>query len=57
MAQEQETKAAVDTLHDAATEMEAIQFEKRQLLHQWKSSLIGLQRRDEVLQSVEKSIQ
>jgi hypothetical protein len=57
IAQQKETKAAVETLQDAATEMEAIQFEKRQLLHQWKSSLIGLQRRDEVLQNVEKGIQ
>ncbi|ORY39498.1 hypothetical protein BCR33DRAFT_719975 [Rhizoclosmatium globosum] len=57
LAQQKETKAAVDTLHDAATEMEAIQFEKRQLLHQWKSSLIGLQRRDEVLLNIDKGIQ
>ncbi|TPX77613.1 hypothetical protein CcCBS67573_g01099 [Chytriomyces confervae] len=57
LAQQKETKAAVDTLHDASTEMEAIQFEKRQLLHQWKSSLIGLQRRDEVLFNVDKGIQ
>ncbi|KAJ3200819.1 Coiled-coil domain-containing protein 40 [Entophlyctis luteolus] len=57
LAQQKETKAANDTLHDAATEMEAIQFEKRQLLHQWKSCLIGLQRRDEILMNVEKEIQ
>ncbi|KAI8622572.1 hypothetical protein BC830DRAFT_1088809 [Chytriomyces sp. MP71] len=57
LAQQKETKAALDTLHDAATEMEAIQFEKRQLLHQWKSSLIGLQRRDEILLNVDKGIQ
>ncbi|KAJ3074995.1 Coiled-coil domain-containing protein 40 [Podochytrium sp. JEL0797] len=57
LAQQKETKAALDTLHDASTEMEAIQFEKRQLLHQWKSSLIGLQRRDEVLLNIDKGIQ
>lgn len=57
IAQQKETKAAVETLQDAATEMEAIHFEKRQLLHQWKSSLIGLQRRDEVLANIEKGIQ
>ncbi|KAJ3133055.1 Coiled-coil domain-containing protein 40 [Physocladia obscura] len=57
LAQQKETKAALDTLHFASTEMEAIQFEKRQLLHQWKSSLIGLQRRDEILLNVEKEIQ
>ncbi|KAI8928705.1 hypothetical protein BC831DRAFT_77433 [Entophlyctis helioformis] len=56
-AQQRETKAAVETLQDAATEMEAIQFEKRQLLNQWKSSLIGLQRRDDVLLQIEKAIE
>ncbi|TPX33878.1 hypothetical protein SmJEL517_g03351 [Synchytrium microbalum] len=54
--QQRETKAAQETLQDAAMEMEAIQFEKRQLLHQWKSSLLALQRRDEVLNGIEKDI-
>ncbi|KAJ3060662.1 Coiled-coil domain-containing protein 40, partial [Podochytrium sp. JEL0797] len=49
-------KSSLETLHDASTEMEAIQFEKRQLLHQ-KSSLIGLQCRDKVLLNVDKGIQ
>ncbi|KAI9355978.1 hypothetical protein DFJ73DRAFT_249949 [Zopfochytrium polystomum] len=57
IAQQKETTSAMETLQDAATEMDAIHFEKRQLLHQWKSSLIGLQRRDEVLENVEKGIQ
>ncbi|KAJ3049688.1 Coiled-coil domain-containing protein 40 [Rhizophlyctis rosea] len=57
IAQQKETKAAIETLQDAATEMEAIQFEKRQLLHQWKSSLIGLQKRDEILEQIEAGIQ
>ncbi|KAL2912923.1 Coiled-coil domain-containing protein 40 [Polyrhizophydium stewartii] len=57
LAQQRETKAAIETLQDAATEMEAIQFEKRQLLNQWKSSLIGLQRRDDVLLQIEKGIE
>ncbi|TPX41008.1 hypothetical protein SeMB42_g05780 [Synchytrium endobioticum] len=55
-AQQRETKAAQETLQDAVTEMEAIQFEKRQLLHQWKSSLLALQRRDEFLNGIEKDI-
>ncbi|KAI9098134.1 hypothetical protein DFS34DRAFT_704117 [Phlyctochytrium arcticum] len=57
LAQQKETHSAMETLQDAATEMEAIQFEKRQLLHQWKSSLIGLQRREDILQQVETGIQ
>ena len=56
LAQQKETKAATETLHDASTEMEAIQFEKRQLLHQWKSSLIGLQKRDDILRQIESGI-
>jgi len=56
IAQQKETQAAQQTLHDAATEMEAIQFEKRQLLQQWRSSVIGLQRRDEVLNQIQTGI-
>ena len=51
VSQRQETKAAFETLTDAAKEMEAINFEKKQLMQQWKSSLIGMQRRDEALQA------
>ncbi|TPX58301.1 hypothetical protein PhCBS80983_g03231 [Powellomyces hirtus] len=57
IAQQRETKAALETLQDAATEMEAIQFEKRQLVHQWKSSLIALQRREDVVQQIDEGIQ
>merc|ERR1711959_553966 len=54
--QKQETKAAADTLHEAAEEMQAIHYEKRTLLQQWKSSLIALQRRDEALQQTESEL-
>ena len=47
--QASETQAAVDTLRDATKEMETIEFEKKQLMQQWKSSLIGMRRRDEAL--------
>ena len=47
--QSSETQAAVDTLRDATKEMETIEFEKKQLMQQWKSSLIGMRRRDEAL--------
>ncbi|KAJ2998812.1 Coiled-coil domain-containing protein 40 [Globomyces sp. JEL0801] len=56
LVQQRETQAATATLHDAATEMEAIQFEKRQLVNQWKSSLIGLKKRTEMLQEIELAI-
>ena len=55
--QKKETTAATETMQDATMEMEAITFEKKQLLQQWKSSLIGLQRRDEYIQNIDKEIQ
>jgi len=54
--QKAETKAAHDTLHEASEEMQAINYEKRTLLQQWKSSLIALQRRDEALQQTESEL-
>eukprot|EP00760_Papus_ankaliazontas_P029424 PhM_4_TR4241/c0_g1_i1/m.15111 len=55
-AQREETKLAQDTLAEAQSEMEAIQYEKKQLLQQWKTSLIGMQRRDEALRSTETEL-
>jgi len=51
MAQRGEAGAADQTLRDAWQEMEAIGYEKKQLLAQWKSALLGMQRRDEALQA------
>eukprot|EP00933_Yihiella_yeosuensis_P005575 TRINITY_DN110118_c0_g1_i1.p1 TRINITY_DN110118_c0_g1~~TRINITY_DN110118_c0_g1_i1.p1 ORF type:complete len:886 (-),score=277.70 TRINITY_DN110118_c0_g1_i1:401-3058(-) len=56
-AQKQETEAAMATLREASREMEAIDFEKKQLMMQWRSSLVGMQRRDEALQNVQKALQ
>lgn len=56
LAQRGETTAAATTLKEAATEMEAINFERKQLLQQWKSALIGMQRRDEALQATEDAL-
>ncbi|CAE7548972.1 IFT172, partial [Symbiodinium pilosum] len=56
-AQRQETEAAMATLREASREMEAIEFEKKQLLMQWRSSLVGMQRRDEALQNVQKALE
>merc|ERR550514_2282569 len=56
LAQRGETTAAAITLKEAATEMEAINFERKQLLQQWKSALIGMQRRDEALQATEDAL-
>lgn len=56
LAQKEETRAAGSTLGDANAEMEQIQFEKKQLLNQWRSALIGMQRRDEALQATVDAI-
>jgi len=56
LSQRGETTAAATTLKQAATEMEAINFERKQLLQQWKSALIGMQRRDEALQATEDAL-
>jgi hypothetical protein len=55
-AQQKETKAALNTLQGAAAEMEAIQFEKRQLVNQWNSSLVALKRRDDMLAEIKAAI-
>ena len=55
-AQQKETAAASETLFEASREMEAIAFEKKHLVQQWKSSLVGMARRDEALQKANEQI-
>ncbi|KAG1687526.1 hypothetical protein DVH05_005140 [Phytophthora capsici] len=54
--QQLETQAAEETLREAAAQMEAVAFEKKQLLQQWKSALIGMQQRDTALQATQSAI-
>eukprot|EP00928_Gymnodinium_smaydae_P008119 TRINITY_DN1293_c0_g1_i3.p1 TRINITY_DN1293_c0_g1~~TRINITY_DN1293_c0_g1_i3.p1 ORF type:complete len:901 (-),score=260.53 TRINITY_DN1293_c0_g1_i3:81-2738(-) len=56
-AQKQEAEAALATLREAGKEMEAIEFEKKQLTQQWRSSLVGMQRRDEALRNVQNALE
>ena len=56
ISQKQETTAASETLADASQEMESIAYEKKQLMQQWQSSLIGMGRRDEALRATEDAI-
>eukprot|EP00941_MAST-03F_sp_MAST-3F-sp1_P005952 g5952.t1 len=56
VSQQQETRAAASTLKEAFKEMEAISFEKKQLMSQWKTSLVGIQRRDEALAATREAI-
>jgi len=55
-AQKDETRAALKTLTEASTELEAIQLEKKQLLQQWNSSLIGMRRRDEAYAAMQEAV-
>lgn len=54
--QKQETAAAEETLKEAAKQMEATAFEKKQLMQQWKSSLIGMTQRDNALLATQAAI-
>ncbi|OQS03730.1 hypothetical protein THRCLA_21084 [Thraustotheca clavata] len=54
--QKQETEAAEETLKEAARQMEATAFEKKQLMQQWKSSLIGMTQRDQALMATQNAI-
>jgi coiled-coil domain-containing protein 40 len=55
--QREETKRARETLADAMSEMEAIVMEKKQLVQQWRSSLIGMQRRQDAVKKTEEALQ
>ncbi|KEG15290.1 hypothetical protein DQ04_00121220 [Trypanosoma grayi] len=55
--QKTETQKAREILAEAMAEMEAINFEKKQLVQQWKSTLIGMQRRHEAMKKTEEALQ
>ncbi|GAB4817322.1 hypothetical protein N2152v2_004368 [Parachlorella kessleri] len=55
-AQRRETRAAQEFLAKAVSDMEGVQFEKRQLVSQWKSSLLAMQRRDEAYELIQDAI-
>ncbi|XP_070579736.1 coiled-coil domain-containing protein 40-like [Ptychodera flava] len=55
-AQSEETKAAKESLSEAKTEIESINLEKKHLLQQWHSSLIGMRRRDEAHAAMQEAL-
>lgn len=55
--QQKETQRAREILSEAMAEMEAINFEKKQLVQQWKSTLLGMQRRHEAMKKTEEALQ
>ncbi|CBZ49504.1 putative M protein [Neospora caninum Liverpool] len=47
-------EAARAALHEAQREIEAVAADKQRLLQQWRSSVVGMQRREEALQTVKQ---
>ena len=54
--QQLETQHAMATIADASVEMDKIAFEKKQLLQQWKSSLLSMSKRNEALSATQEAI-
>lgn len=55
-AQKDETAVARETLSEALAEMEAINLEKKQFVQQWKTSIMGMQRRDDAVRKTEEAL-
>ncbi|CAL8331097.1 unnamed protein product [Merluccius merluccius] len=55
-AQKPETQAAKEALSEAQMEMESLAMERKQLLQQWDSSLVGMRRRDEAFTAMQDAL-
>ncbi|XP_062392091.1 coiled-coil domain-containing protein 40 [Sardina pilchardus] len=55
-AQSEETQAAKEALAEAQMEMEALEVEKKQLMQQWNSSLLGMRKRDEAYTAMQDAL-
>ncbi|XP_075034039.1 coiled-coil domain-containing protein 40 [Mixophyes fleayi] len=55
-AQREDTKAVREAVSEANMEIETICVEKKQLMQQWNSSLIGMTRRDEAYAAVQEAL-
>ncbi|KAM8945657.1 coiled-coil domain-containing protein 40 [Pelodytes ibericus] len=55
-AQREDTKASREAVSEANMEIESIGLEKKQLLQQWNSSLIGMTRRDEAYAAIQEAL-
>ncbi|XP_062852644.1 coiled-coil domain-containing protein 40 [Trichomycterus rosablanca] len=56
LAQTEETRAARDALAEAQMEMDSLIMERKQLLQQWNSSLVGMKRRDEAYTTLQEAL-
>ncbi|CAL8389643.1 unnamed protein product [Arctogadus glacialis] len=55
-AQKRETQAVSETLSEVQLETDSLAMEKRQLLQQWDSSLVGMRRRDEAFSAMQDAL-
>ncbi|XP_062304160.1 coiled-coil domain-containing protein 40 isoform X2 [Osmerus eperlanus] len=56
LAQSGETKAAKEALAEAQMEMDSLAMERKHLLQQWNSSLVGMRRRDEAFTAMQEAL-
>uniref|UniRef100_A0A8D0H4H1 Coiled-coil domain 40 molecular ruler complex subunit n=1 Tax=Sphenodon punctatus TaxID=8508 RepID=A0A8D0H4H1_SPHPU len=56
IAQAEDTKVTRQTVGEASAEIQAINLEKKQLLHQWNVSLTGMKRRDETYSAMQEAL-
>lgn len=54
--QREQTETALETLKDAAEQLEKIALSKKDLMADWRDYLRGMQRRDETLQAIQTEI-
>ncbi|MFT7804122.1 coiled-coil domain-containing protein 40 isoform X1 [Arapaima gigas] len=55
-AQAEETQAAKQVLTEAQMEMDTLEVERKQLLQQWNSSLLGMKRRNEAYSTMQETL-
>ncbi|XP_048347472.1 coiled-coil domain-containing protein 40 isoform X2 [Sphaerodactylus townsendi] len=56
IAQAEDTKITRQDVAEACTEIQSINLEKKQLLHQWTVSLTGMKRRDEAYAAMQEAL-
>ncbi|XP_067403312.1 coiled-coil domain-containing protein 40 isoform X2 [Emydura macquarii macquarii] len=56
IAQAEDTKITRQAVSEACMEIQTINMEKKQLMHQWNSSLTGMKRRDEAYTAMQEAL-
>ncbi|TDH16399.1 hypothetical protein EPR50_G00020560 [Perca flavescens] len=55
-AQAEETQAAKEALSEAEMELQYLEMSRKQLLHQWSGSLVGMRKRDEAFSAMQEAV-